>query len=908
MDQLEVAGRRYERSIGIQLDPLPAAAMPNGNIIVSGNITNYGAETRKLVAIGLRDSSLAGHAPFRTVLTLSDQPGTPPSAPFQAVSGSFDLSPAGTAGSTKEFRFNVGLGPSGETYQIALDVLEAVVAGAAISYRMVDDDVPGRAHVVRSIRTLSLAAGEITDVRFSPSALPAPGPVVVEGTGRNTGTEPLNVTVHARVTLPNGTDLATLEASVGHVKPGQPYAFRMPPVDLPVSGNYTLRVNGTGTPHFWTYYRVHRSDVNLSASFDNGWGGWGMDNATWVLATDDAAFYNASVLFGLNNTAYYDSRLRLEGGFGNLTSPPLELRHTTANRTLTFWHKPMMTSGNVRVLVELLTADLEPRAGCSGNGALLLASLTGRQDRWQNVTLPLGGWQGCDLNTSAFRIRFYADQVTGQGWRLDGVTLGSGALELRQAVARYPITDSASKEYPLVVRNPGHVPKEVVLGIDPLLSRVSPAQMQWLSVTPRVLRIEPGASATATLRVETPAARGAFPQGLDVVLSATDLAAPFAPAGLRLNLDFRPLPRQDLSVAASADGKPLGGARVDLEEAVPHEVSVVITNQGVEESGPTDVRMEILDDATGRTLWTQTRAIPALGPYTETEESFIVSGAWKPAFGARGNHTLRVVVDPERRFVDYDRSNDDVRIPLNVVRLVRPDLSIDARGFGVTTPGGVPVYEAVPGQLVRIAAAVTNDGYADARDVTLRLLAGASVLKEEFVPLLRPGETHVIRANQFAPNASVTYRVLAFTPDLELLSENNERSVELPVFPAEVRIEAEPLDDAEPGATRLVNVTIVDDGPYPLALRLEARSGGPLARLDRSQVALAPGESARMPLRVTVAPDERAGVHLVVLRALDGDVVRAQRTIPMNVAERPAAVVLPHVARGPPEALLVQLD
>jgi hypothetical protein len=182
------------------------------------------------------------------------------------------------------------------------------------------------------------------------------------------------------------------------------------------------------------------------------------------------------------------------------------------------------------------------------------------------------------------------------------------------------------------------------------------------------------------------------------------------------------------------------------------------------------------------------------------------------------------------------------------------------------------------------------------------------LFRSELVPLLRAGETHILRANQFAPNATVTYRVMAFTPDLELLSENNERSLELPVVPAEVRIEAEALDAMDPGTTRIVNVTVADDGPYPLVLRLETRSAGPQARLDATTIALGPGESRVVPLRITAAPDERAGTHLVVVRALDGDGPRAQRTIPVTVAERPAALLLPHVARGPPGELLVQLD
>lgn len=908
VDQLEVSGRRYERSIGIDLDPLSRTVQPGGNLVVRGNLTNYGMETRRLVAIGVRESRAT---PFRQVVPITAQPGGAAPEPYAAISGTFDLAPAGSPGSRAPFEFNVGVFDSaGATYNLTMDVLEARVDGTGFAYRAVKDDVPGRAHRAMDLTTVDRTEALVTELSFAPSTRASAGPVVLRGVGLNNGTREVELNLTANWTYANGTLFASVNRTFGKVQPGQSFTFELPAVNVPGIGNFTVNVTGPATPYNRTFYRVGRTDVNASASFDGPFEGWSGD-PRYVLGTDDAAFGNASILFGYNTSAFVDERLSLMGASGSLFSAPMELVSTAKNRSVSFWYKPLMSAGSVQLSMEGLTEDGEPSPLCSGFAARNLYGFSGREDRWRFVRVQINEtWNDgkCSLKDKPFRLRFDSFAVEGQGWRLDGVTVGSGALNVTQATDAYVITDSAQKEYPIVIRNPGHVPKDVELSVDPLLSRLSEAQRQWLSITPRALRVEPGATAVVMVRVDTPAARGAFAQTLDAVISATDLAAPYAPSSLRLTFDFRPLPRQDLNVAASIDGKPVGAGRADVEEAVPHEVSVVLTNQGAQDSGPTDVRLDVIDDATGRVLWTQTRAIPGLGPFTETEESFIVSGAWKPAFGARGNHTLHVVVDPDHRLVDYDRTNDDVRIPLAVVRLIRPDLAIDARDFGVTTPGGVAVYEAVPGQLVRVAAAVTNEGYADAHDVTLRLLAGSSVLKEEVVPVLHPGETHLVRANQFAPNASIVYRVLAFTPDLELLSENNERSVELPIFPAEVRVEADALDALDPGATRVVNLTVVDDGPYPLTLRLDARTDGPLGRLERAQVALAPGERATVPMRVTASADERAGVHLLVVRALDGDTVRAQRTVPLKVAERPAALLLPHLARGPPGDVLVQLD
>ena len=924
IDRLEITGVPHARSVGVHLDAAPAQVDLGGAVTLRGTLRNHGPGTREQVALGVRVAGPAASAPI--VLAANGTPtlALPASSGHALAVGPFTLKPAGRDGDAQPFELRILGGPLPDAHVLTLEVLDGTASGGGIAYARAVDDVPGRAARTWTLETRRLASAALDVVEATPASLAAPGEVAVVAKGRNEGTTNLTLTARLSVLQPDGLVLGTRASAPRTVRPGEAFTAEIPPIPLAAKGDHLLKVDvlDAGQPvaaPLVRPYRVGTADTLLASGFDGALDGWAAEGSVrFQPSLADARFGAGSLLFGVEDAAHEEG-LRVErtspdgNASGTLTSPVVDLRAAGDGPVLAFWHKPLLHHGRVSVQAQALApGSLEPHPDCPAWLPLPTERLGGRSAAWRLATVDLAAVEACGTGPLAqhrVRVRFAVEDAHGQGWRLDGVTVASGAARVLPAARAHEVGDGGRKEFPLVIENPGHAPKEVTLALDPRISKLSSAQARWVTVEPASARVPPGGSVEGRVVVDVPAMRGAFPQELAVGLSLVDAAAPYLPAESVLNLSFRPRARADLVLSAAVGGRALGASGLDVEEATPHEVAILVANEGTEASRATEVRLAIRD-ASGATVWEHREKVGPVGPGVEGGEAAVVAATWKPPFGKRGNHTLHAVADPDALQVDYDRADSVLQLPLVVTELLRPDLAVPARAMRLTTPEGQPVHETVPGALVRVSGVVTNEGPREARQVTVRLVAGAAVLKEELVPVLAPGASHAIHANQRAPAQSTSYRLVAFTPDVETRADNNEHALELPVFPPELRLEgpAEPVR-VEPGAALAVPLRLANDGPHPLLVSLAFAGGDArLATLGTRDAALAPGESRNVTL--TLEPDAslRAGPRKVVVLAETAEGVRTRRTVEVEVAPRPAAAVVPLLARGPPSDVRVELD
>ncbi|MBI4394212.1 MAG: hypothetical protein HY556_10550 [Euryarchaeota archaeon] len=912
-DQFEVSGRSYNRSIGIYLDDgsQPSTVGEGALSILRGFVKNFGSSTRRDVAVGLRTIGAA----FPSVSVPDGRPeGIAPG--YDRVVVIDKLEPAGEEGSVQPFAFLVKAGQVESQHRIVLEVLDADYRPSGATYAPVIDDVPGRARISWTMEVNDTAALGFERVALNPVYLESPGNVTVVATIQNLGNISLNgLRLTGRWThVDNGDALEgkTLETGPIPLNPGERAALTLQPVALPWVGNYTLGITVTATTSKSSYitlsenlsYRVATSDIALTSGFDGTLDRWipsGSEPWQFRTAIEGAPFGNGSVIFGYDDAAFYGNGSSLGRVNGSLVSSPIDLRVPGPDPELTFWHKPLFdSSGEIRVFCN--DTRLQPEKGD--------AQMAGRSTEWEQVRMPLpeDTTLGC-LGSKNAVIQFEVTNATGQGWRLDGVAVEGGALRLVPHDQEWGLEDSAQKAYRFLVTNSGLAPRSVESRVSTHVPSATPGQIGWFSIDPAHTTLDPGESSVFTLIAQAPPARGASDQGVVAGISVGDANTEYVATTASARFAFHPKPRADLVAAVVVDGKAARSEESDLEEAIPHEFSVILTNQGRERSRATLVRLSILEPS-GSAIWEHDEIVDSLEPFPSSEQSTVVSAAWAPPLGKRSIFFFRAIVDPDRLNIDYDRTNDDFTVRVRVVPLIRPDLVVDSKDIEITNPDGVPIHEAVPGQLIRISASVANRGFSDAHDVVVRILAGGSVLKEEAVPLLRPGDAYPIRVNHFASESSPRYRVLVFTKDLEIQTANNEHTLDLPVLPPELMINVSGGRIlANPGETKVVALELINSGPYPLVVTLNALSPqGPFAVIDPKDVAIGSGE--RRSLELTLAPTQRdlAGTRLITIGALGSDGKETRRTILVDVAETPSAELFPCMGTGQPASLPFAFD
>ena len=946
VDQFAINGRRYLRSVGIHLDQPPEAVGREGFVNITGRLQNYGRGARD-VGLGILVTTLDGDTP--PIVTPIDTPSLVLPPGFTNAAGPFALGPAGSANASQPFRLMVQ-GKAMGNYTFRLVVLDAVAAGAGISFGTAQDDVPGRALRQWDLTVEDRAAAEIDAVTTSPAAFDAPILATATVTGRNVGTLDLKLSAEfAWTNVSNGTRVhETRVPAPGEepvlVRPGMPFSITMPAWRPAGTGNFTLGVKlfHDGKPFdpavsASRLVRVAQREVLHAASFDDSDDGWmgqriGSNTAgEFSYVKDEVLFGNRSVLFGLTNAEYAEGR-RLQdgatgGGCSTLTntmpcglfrSPPIDLRAAGATPVLTYWQKSVLDPRYTKVYIEAQRIDSggifdRDCHADAGDWTRLQPepqqSLTGRQSDWTQVRVPLGTTSsGCPFSGGYAQLRFRIVDALDQGWRLDGVTVHGGETLIEPAGRTHELGDGVKKTYFFDVENGGLTRKDLNFTLERNLSRVSPEQVQWVSISPARVLLDPGAKTRVTVVVDAPSSRSLFAQPINLTIGVREQGKPYVLDLIRLDLDFQPKLRADLAAVASIDGKPLGFDRVGIEEGTPHEIGVLVSNLGTEASRPTDVVLRIVN-ATGGVEWTHRERVEGLRPVGEGGEAVLVASTWKPTFGKRGNYTLQVSIDPDRLQVDLDRANGELALPLAVTPLIRPDLVVDARSLRISTPDGARLHEAQPGQLVRISGLVRNDGLADARQVTIRIIAGSSVLKEEVIPLLKAGDGYVASTNQIAPPTTTVYQIVALTPDVEIHPDNNAQLLELPILPPELVIGA--LDAAvalQPGDRRAVSLDVTNTAPYPTTVNLSVGAGVRFASLSTTRFALGPGETRNVTLVLEPAARELAGEGVATVLAETSEGVRTRRTVDVEVAAVPSASAVTYLARGPPQALRIELD
>lgn len=899
IDQFEVSTLPHDQSISLRVDPVPLATAQDSVVRISGNISNRATGAREMIAVGLRIRSLDPGRPLPEIVTLTSPMPIDAASPYAAVTGPFDLAGTNEDGDTKRFAFQVLAPEFPARYEIDLEVVDISIGAAGYAYSRAADDIPGRSAKQLKLDVHDHRGMVLRTWRVDPPALTAPGSVTVSGTAHVNGTLTFQGTLRAEWLDQEGTIAAGSESPIPELPPGSDWTWSLPMTRLSEVGNYTLRVrifDAAGRNQgadASVRYRVGTTDVAFADSFENGIGRW--------TAGEGAAVVSGDAKDG-------NSSLRIDGGelpTELSLAQPVDLAGLGPGAVLSFWHRPALRPlGSVQV-------NLNGNAGTELLCTSTLYWANGTiSTTWQRVDIPLPAKPCAHSSVTSWELSFGAFPRDGGSWSLDAVALHADPLQASPKKQVHVIEDGARKLYPIAVHNPGLAAREVLVGIDARNSTLAPGQLDWVAVTPSRLVLAPGESATVTVSVTTPSAAGAFAQILRLAVNVSDAAAPATPTVATIELDFKPRSRNDLVVDVAIDGEAAHHG-VALEEAVGHDISAVFRNVGTQPNVPLDARIWIVDDATGNIVWQQAVRLEALAPRVKDADQ-IETFVWRPTFGVRGPHTLRVVVDPDRHHLDFDRSNDDVTIRLVVTPLVRPDLVVDDATPKVSDPSGRVLFEAYAGDLVRVEAVIQNAGLAPARDVVVRLVSGTIILKEELVAVLPAGGRHVIRATQIVPENATTYRVLTFTPDVELDPSNNERTLHVPVFAPELRLVpegSEPLTVRPDGASRAVVVEVRNDGAYPLLLSLDAESAGSATPVEPSQVALAPGERRNVTTQISAGQRAPAGERHLVLRARSADLAVATRvTIPYEVVPVVGGLLSVREARGPPDAIRILVD
>lgn len=899
MDALEVSGATYGRSVAIQLDAAPARGAPGSPVVISGVAINHAPTPRNAVGVALSPDG------FESASVLVGEQINPANADYAAAVFIPTLASAGQPGSSAPFSFVVQPGWHATSHRIRLSVVDATLSGSTVRYVDAPDDVPGRAHREWLMQVVNVTEGAVRDVALSPSYLAMPGATVMAATLENTGTTTIPAG-HARFFLngqgdPEPTPAGTIDVPL--LDPGESTRIQSPSIALPRAGNYTITLRADAFPVTNRTLRVDEPDVAYQTDFPE-LGNWTSPLGEFRVVADEARFGNTSVLYGFDNAQFADQSQTFVSNPGpaRFISPPIDLRGASSP-VLSFWAKPRFGPLG-QVDVEVTTSrciDATPTK--------LQTAPRGSARDWILVTIPIPAIRDCqgDSILASDDVRFVFDAIAwdGQGWRLDGLTVADGGIRLEPADIAFPITDSAQKDYPFRITNDGLAPRDVVLDLDPDQSKLTDAQRDWFVIEPGHLRLMPGASSLVHLRASSPAARGAFPQELRASLRALDVGSPFVPVNANLSLRFRPLPRPDLAASLTVDGARLEDG-AGFEEGVPHEVAASISNLGIERSHETAVALWITDEKSGDTVWQHRETIPPLEPASRADESFVVAATWTPPFAQRGNHTVHVAVDPAHVETDYDHANDQYARRVVVTRLVRPDLAVDPRSMIVSTPDHREIHEATPAQLVVLSATIRNEGVAEARDAVARIYEGGSVLREISLGTLAPGANARVEATEIAPPNSTTYTVQVSTPDLELGTANNERSLQLPIFPPDLGIASPDNVTLEPGASAEILLEVANTGISPMLVRLKADGDAPAATLSEALLALAPQERRNVTLALRPDAGAPAGPATLAVHAFEGETEVARRTIDVTIPERDAATGLVLFAAGPPSA--IQLD
>src|SRR5581483_4160730 len=220
----------------------------------------------------------------------------------------------------------------------------------------------------------------------------------------------------------------------------------------------------------------------------------------------------------------------------SLYSSDVDLRAPGAAPTLSMWVLSRVSSGDV-----VVSAGLVGVPSCADEAALKPSdpnALRGRHADWTLVTFPLAGVAPCDgesLVGHVVRIHVAVRSVTGQGVRIDGVTVRGGEAQIAPESVAYVLRDGGLKTYPLVIQNPGSGDAKLSLNLTQAGRAPTWARMRETSVT-----VPAGGRAIVHLEAEIAPSRDAFDELRRLQIDVVDAKTPFLVRTIPVALDFRP--------------------------------------------------------------------------------------------------------------------------------------------------------------------------------------------------------------------------------------------------------------------------------------------------------------------------------------------------------------------------------
>lgn len=540
-------------------------------------------------------------------------------------------------------------------------------------------------------------------------------------------------------------------------------------------------------------------------------------------------------------------------------------------------------SDPVTSIFDLATQDLLSQPGLSAGcrQALQDGGLFGGQD------------------TSFVSLRFHAGtrtEETGRrgdrGWAIESASVGSSVLRLAprdppdlQGFERIlPVLDGQPKRFLTLVANDGPVGDFATLELAP----DGTAPPAWFSMAAPPAALAPGTSRAVAFRVDVPPEDNAARTVYAAPLVARSGNAPATTdrllAGLQLKENLLP----DLHVRLRLDGV---ADVTEVPAGSPVTLTAIVSNLGRLASEPVKVRFaaqavggapDVLGEA----------ELPALQPATGGRGGSFAARSMEWITPERpGPVDLLVEVDPVGRLLEQQRGNNVVELQVDVVGSDAPDLAVTDLRIGGLSGDGF----AEAGSFVTLNATVSNLGRTPAQDVRIQVLLGSSVVTEELVRQMAPGQNVTVSTIKVAPAGEFVLRALALSNSVKAdpNPDNDQATRVLRVrghrLAVEVPAEA-PV--AEPGGRASTALRLSNLANAPDRLRLEladaARKAGWTLETFPDPVIALPGSVARAFLVIGVPANASAGPQALPLRAVP--VTAPALAVPFNVTVQVASL------------------
>ncbi len=469
--------------------------------------------------------------------------------------------------------------------------------------------------------------------------------------------------------------------------------------------------------------------------------------------------------------------------------------------------------------------------------------------REQRLRTPSGDPVVLEEEVVKFRLRATTREATriGDGWDVDNIVVGDGAVSVFPSNAVRTIVDGAVKDMRLTIENPGTrqdtYQVEVVEGgttlpldwIDlPRAPVVVPAEgSRPVNFTLRVPVSPDNQQATYTLRI---AASSVIDPG---IVDVSTLKIEVVPS-LHANL----VPR----LSSSAD---------QIESGSSMLLSTTVLNTGLTTSTRAEARLWV--KAPGATVpeTIATLEVPAIPPSRGgAPGSAQLTANFTAPTWPHGSYEFGVDVDPENRIVEFDEADNTDRTTVDIVPLQRPDLRIGAGDIDVRDLSGQPLEAAEPGDIVQVIAGVTNAGNQPASNVRVSLSIGPDPVGELTVAQLAPGDTRRFTFTVFAPAESTEITVQARTFDPELDESNNAATVGLPVRSPSFSLSTEDGSRIAltPGELTSHELILENTGDKDALLSLSTAEDAFQIDAAEGEILLKAGQARTLEVRITAAP------------------------------------------------------